>query len=200
MSRPAKRMAAGIRQQLPGELADQRGLAGAVRADDRVQFARRDIERQVVGRDDAAEPPHQIFNAKQAAQPRLSLPSNPMMPPRPNSTISSSSGPMISAQYSVNCDRNSSSTQIDDRADHRAEQRAHAAEDHHDHQIAGAGPVHHGRTDEIGVVGEQRAGKPADRAGNDEAGQPVARWRESRSPAYALRWSAGPAPPCRSAN
>ena len=33
-----------------------------------------------------------------------------MMPPRANSTISSSSGPMISAQYSVNCDRTSSST------------------------------------------------------------------------------------------
>src|SRR5665647_1257607 len=44
--------------------------------------------------------------------------------------------------------------QIDDRPDHRAEQRAHAAEDHHHHQIAGAGPVHHGRADEVGVVGE----------------------------------------------
>ena len=30
---------AGIRHQLPGQLADQRGLAGAVRADDGVQFA-----------------------------------------------------------------------------------------------------------------------------------------------------------------
>ena len=97
------------------------------------------------------------------------------MPPRPNSTISSSSGPMISAQYSVTCDRNSSSTQIDDRADHRAEQRAHAAEDHHHHEIAGAGPVHHGRADEIGVVGEQRAGEPAHRARDDEADEPVAR-------------------------
>src|SRR3984885_8482547 len=37
--------------------------------------------------------------------------------------------------------------QIDDGADHRAEQRAHTAENHHDHQIAGAGPEHHGRTD-----------------------------------------------------
>jgi hypothetical protein len=30
-----------------------------------VQFSARDIERQVVGRDDSAEPPHQIFNAEQ---------------------------------------------------------------------------------------------------------------------------------------
>src|ERR1700732_2773666 len=51
--------------------------------------------------------------------------------------------------------------QIDDRADHRAEQRTHATEDHHHHQIAGPGPVHHGRTDEVGVVGEQRPGQTA---------------------------------------
>src|SRR4030088_2956993 len=96
---------AGIRQQLPGELADQRGLAGAVRADDRVQLAADDIEREIVGGEDPAKPPHQSFNAKQG----ISHPSRPMMPPRPNSTIKSSSGPMISAQYSVTCDNASSS-------------------------------------------------------------------------------------------
>ena len=97
-----------------------------------------------------------------------------MMPPRANSTISSNSGPMISAQYSVNCDRTSSSSRKTMRADHRAEQRAHAAEDHHHHEVAGAGPVHHGRADEVGVVGEQRAGEAADGADDDEADQPVA--------------------------
>ena len=56
---------AGARAQLSDQLADQRGLAGAVRPDDRVQFAARDIEREIVGRDDAAEPPDQIFDAKQ---------------------------------------------------------------------------------------------------------------------------------------
>jgi len=56
---------AGIRQQLSGELADQRGLAGAVRSDDRVQFALRNIERKIVGRDDPAKPPAKIFDAKQ---------------------------------------------------------------------------------------------------------------------------------------
>src|ERR1700743_1300163 len=34
--------------------------------------------------------------------------------------------------------------EIGDRTDHRHEQGAHAAEDDHAHQIAGAGPVHHG--------------------------------------------------------
>ena len=37
--------AAGVGRDLAGELADQRGLAGAVRADDGVQLAARDIER-----------------------------------------------------------------------------------------------------------------------------------------------------------
>ena len=96
------------------------------------------------------------------------------MPPRANSTISSSSGPMISAQYSVNCDSSFFQQQKHDGADHRAEQRAHAAEHHHHHEFAGAGPVHHGRADEVGIVGEQRAGEAADGAGDDEADQPIA--------------------------
>ena len=97
-----------------------------------------------------------------------------MMPPRANSTISSSSGPMISAQYSVNCDKTSSSSRKTIVPITGTEQRAHAAEDHHHHEVAGAGPVHHGRADEVGVVGEQRAGEAADGAGDDEADQPVA--------------------------
>src|SRR3984957_18922734 len=64
--------------------------------------------------------------------------------------------------------------QIDDGADHRAEQRAHAAKDHHDHEITGTGPEHHGRTDEIGVVRKQGPGQPAHGARYDEARQPVA--------------------------
>src|SRR5437868_856050 len=61
-----------------------------------------------------------------------------------------------------------------DRPDHRAEHRAHAAEDDHDHEIAGTGPVHRRRADEVGIVREQRAGQTAHHAGNDEAGKPVA--------------------------
>ena len=119
-----------------------------------------------------------------------SSPAGPSMPPRANSTISSSSGPRISAQYSLaattslpvmNCPtkpmmprQHLFQHQKHDGADHRAEQRAHAAEHHHDHQFAGAGPVHHRRADEVGVVGEQRAGEAADGAGDHEADQPVA--------------------------
>src|SRR4029077_11809795 len=64
--------------------------------------------------------------------------------------------------------------EIEDRTDHGPKQRAHAAEDDHHHQVARARPVHHGRADEIGVVGEQRAGEPAHRARDDKANQLVA--------------------------
>ena len=56
---------AGIRHQLPGQLADQRGFAGAVGTDDGVQFAGSDIERQIVGGLDATEAADQIFDAEQ---------------------------------------------------------------------------------------------------------------------------------------
>src|SRR5579863_10295833 len=59
--------------------------------------------------------------------------------------------------------------EIHDRAQHRPEQRTHPAENDHHHQIAGAGPVHHGRADKIGVVGKQRTGEAAHRAGDDKA-------------------------------
>src|SRR5258705_2370167 len=63
--RTRKANGAGMRQQLPGQLADQGGLAGAVRSDDRVQFSARNIQRDVVGCDYPAKPTNQIFNAKQ---------------------------------------------------------------------------------------------------------------------------------------
>src|SRR5262245_32333043 len=66
-----------------------------------------------------------------------------------------------------------------DRADQRAERRRHAAEhDHHD-EIARARPVHGRRADEAGMVGEQRAGKAADRTGDDKARQSIAEGRET---------------------
>src|SRR4051794_26944224 len=60
----AERNAAGVRREMPGELTDQRGLASAVRADDGVQLARCDIERDVIRRDDPAEAAHQLFDAE----------------------------------------------------------------------------------------------------------------------------------------
>src|SRR4029077_7353169 len=57
-----KTNAAPARAQLPDQLADQRGLAGAVRTDDRVQLASRELEREIVGRDNAAKPADQIFD------------------------------------------------------------------------------------------------------------------------------------------
>src|SRR6185295_17637167 len=54
------------------------------------------------------------------------------------------------------------------RAEHRSGAGAHAAEDRHEHDLARAGPVHVLRGDEAGLVGEQRAGEAAHRAGDGE--------------------------------
>ena len=58
-------MRAAMRHEMAGELADQRGLAGAVRPDDGMDFAVADVERDMVGGNDAAEPAHQIVDAEQ---------------------------------------------------------------------------------------------------------------------------------------
>ena len=53
-----------IRSDEPGNLIDQRGLAGAVRPDDGMQLARHDVERQVVGDDERAERLAQPFQVQ----------------------------------------------------------------------------------------------------------------------------------------
>src|SRR5262249_26582435 len=52
---PIEADAARVGRDLAGELADQGGLAGTVRADDGVQLAGPDVQRDVVGGDHAAE-------------------------------------------------------------------------------------------------------------------------------------------------
>src|SRR5947207_2683112 len=47
--------AAAVGRHGAGDLANERGLAGAVRANERVYLAAHDLERHIVGSDDAAE-------------------------------------------------------------------------------------------------------------------------------------------------
>src|SRR5664280_2855677 len=102
--------AAGIGPQLANELGDQRSLAGAVRPDHRVQLAGIHAERKIVGGDDALEALGQVVHLQQRLAHRRTFASSPTMPPRANSTTSSSSGPRIICQYSVMPDSASSST------------------------------------------------------------------------------------------
>src|SRR2546426_2944520 len=55
-----------------------------------------------------------------------------------------------------------------ERTEHRACDARRAAEDHHEHELAGARPVHELGGEVRGVVDEQRACEPAHRAGNYE--------------------------------
>src|SRR5262249_9401549 len=57
------------------------------------------------------------------------------------------------------------------RAKQRTEGRAHTSQHHHDDEISRAGPIHHRRADEIGVIGKQCARKAAQRSGDDKADQ-----------------------------
>src|SRR5947208_2675153 len=52
---PVEHDPARIRPEPAGQLPDQRGLAGAVRTDERMGFALADAERHVVGGDERAE-------------------------------------------------------------------------------------------------------------------------------------------------
>src|ERR1039457_5387991 len=96
--------AAGIGRQLSAELGDQRGLAGTVRPDHRVQLASGDVEHDIVGGDDALEALGQVTDLQQRlAHARTFAPtlaSRPSMPRRANNTTRSSKGPMIICQYS----------------------------------------------------------------------------------------------------
>src|SRR5260370_18743062 len=59
------------------------------------------------------------------------------------------------------------------RADHRPRGGRHAAEDHHEHQVAGLLPGHEARRDVVGVIAVERAGEPAHGAGDDERSEAV---------------------------
>src|SRR5882757_4581183 len=66
-----------------------------------------------------------------------------------------------------------------DGAVERAEQRAHAAQNDDDDEIARLHPRHHGGRDVGTLVGEQDARQPTEGAGQGESGQPVAEHREA---------------------
>ena len=74
--------AAGVRRNFAAQLPDQRGLAGTVRTNDRVQFAARDIQHDAVGGQQAAEALGQPINVENANQPRRRPEISPSMPPR----------------------------------------------------------------------------------------------------------------------
>src|SRR5213593_356049 len=69
-----------------------------------------------------------------------------------------------------------------DRADHGPEQGSHAAQDHHEHDLARAGPVHELRRQVLRLVGQQRAGETAGAAGDDEGGELVSERRKADRP------------------
>src|SRR3954464_9201005 len=64
-------------------------------------------------------------------------------------------------------------------AEHRAGRTGDAAEDHHEHEIAGLHPAHEPRGDVVRMVRVKRAGEAADCAGDREGDQPKRVGREA---------------------
>src|ERR1700730_10485123 len=87
---------------------DQRGLAGAVWADDGVQLAGFDVEGDVLGCPERAVILGEVFQLQRKLG-HGALPSRPAMPPRANSTTRIRIGPKIIPQCSVVLERNSAS-------------------------------------------------------------------------------------------
>ena len=221
MSRPSNQMRPALGRQLAGELRDQRGLAGAVRPDHGVGLAMATMRSRSVGRDHAAEGLAETFGAQQrviarslshrpprarsaAAVPRTRpghrqqaragrAARTARSPAARGRGRSASARPSPALEPSRSSGMNSSSRISAAGAEHRADHRAHAAEDHHHDQLARAGPGEIGRADEAGGVGEQNAGEACEHARDDEGDQPVAEHRiaERRSSAARCPWRRG---------
>src|SRR5262249_52383381 len=108
--------ASAVGGELARELVDERGLAGAVGADDGVQLAGRDVQRDLVGDQERAVALDQRLRAQQriqlasptasracagAAGWRSKRCSRPAMPVLPASTMRTMSGPKTAIQCSV---------------------------------------------------------------------------------------------------
>ena len=152
-------------------------------------------EADVVGDDERAVSFAQVAQLEQRLSHGRLAASRPMMPPRANSTIRIRSGPKTIFQFSTSRARMSSCSRkpkvMQDfrqeflqqeeggRPDDGAMQRAEAAEHDHEDQLAGALPGHVGRADELGLVGEQAAGKPRHHAADRIGGELIAERMEA---------------------
>ena len=186
--------APGVWREFAGELADQRGLSGAVRADERVGLALADRERHVVGGVQRAERLVQMFDLKQrlahgpaptlsAALISVSAKSNFGAARSPAPVMRSTRAPdaVLHQQHARDQKRAEEQHPVlgvvgnhvakgeeERRADDRTDQRIGGAEDHHGEHFAGMLPAQHRGADELRVVRHQRAGEPGDAAGDDE--------------------------------
>ena len=170
-------MRAGVGAQVAGELADERGLAGAVRADDGVRLAFLDLQEstpsvarsapKVLVSDGDSQASGLVEDAREAAAEEDH---------RQDQQRAEDHLPVLRSSPASERPRRSSSANAPITG---PDGGRHAAEDHHEHQIARLLPAHQAGRDVVGVVGVQRAGEAAHRAGDDEGGEAVGVGREA---------------------
>ena len=128
------------------------------------------VERQIVGDDEAAEvlaqafePQHRFSHGRASAQARRQMPDQAAAREQDDQHEHRSEDhlPMLGEAGQPFLRE-----QIGGRADDRAVERAEAAEDDHDDQLARALPRHVGGAHELGGVGEQEARQAAEHAGD----------------------------------
>ncbi len=192
MSVPSKRTVPALRRDLAGDQADQRGLAGSVGADHGVDFARQNIERDRVGRHNAAEAPGQTAYLQQRFSHGAGLRADPQcrradrLRPKAKSVRGSGRDISVSRDSPSSSSRNVTAPISGPNSEPRPPRH------HHDDEVARAGPVHQRRTDEVGVVGKERSGEPAQRTGDHEADELIAKRRKADRAHAPVRWNAQP--------
>ena len=139
-----------------------------------------DVEIHPVGGDEAAERLRQPAHREQGVSHRRTRRAGGRTRPRlAKSTTRTRNGPRMICQCTVQAGQEVLEQQQHHRAHHGPDQRAHAAQDDHEHDLAGARPVHEVRGEVLRLVDEQRAGQPAHGAGDDEGHELVAIGREA---------------------
>ena len=158
---------------------EERGLAGAVRADQRDELALLDGQVHVVDGARLAEVFLEVDRLQEAherppAAWRRARASVPTMPVGSTITRTTSTTPSRSCQYCGARDRIGLEIVEDDRADDRAGEVAEAAEHGHEHDLAGERPVEDVGRGEPVERHPQDAGKAGEHAGDHEGDPAVA--------------------------
>ena len=179
-----------IRRQFAEELRDQRRLAGAVRADQRMDLAGFHRESDVLRGKYAAKPLDQIVDLQNRRHSRLRArpATSARSPPFVKSTTRRSTRPRPSCQFSVQEESSDFQEDIEGRADERAAQTADATENNHDHQFAGPSPCEHVGADIAHEIRHQGSSQPRPHARDDKGHELVAIWRQPQRghPAFVL--------------
>ena len=178
MSRPSKTMAPGGRRKKAADQVEEGGLAGAVRPDDRAQFALRHVQRNVAHRDEIAEALGDVLDFENVhALLRCRKPSKPARKEQHDQHEQ-----QADERHPVDGDARQIILQHHEHrgAEQRPPEAAHAAHHRHHDEIARLAVMQAARVGEIVDQRIERAGKAHEEAGQREGDPDMPLDRECR--------------------